>query len=374
MKQTLSLKLGQQLTMTPQLQQAIKLLQLSALDLQQEIQTTLESNPMLEYEGDVGVEDDSEASADSELDDLAAPEATPQNLEDPMGGDLATDDFAAGSDDVATEDVASLPDGIGDDLPVDSSWEDVYPTTSSLPATDNDFDPLANRTAPTTLADHMVWQLNLTPMAPSDQVIAMSIIDALDSNGLLAQSTEEIWRGLVGEQSDEDASVDVDVDQISHDDVCAVLERLQAFDPLGVAARDLQECLLLQLKPLHEDTPWLDEATTLITDHLDLLGAKDFSTLRRRTKLSDAELAQVVDLIQNAESATRSRHRGGGHGLHRPRCGREERRGSLGGGAEFGNRAPGAGQSALREHGTRDGQGRQTANTCAITCRKHAGS
>lgn len=298
MKQTLSLKLGQQLTMTPQLQQAIKLLQLSALDLQQEIQTTLESNPMLEYEGDVGVEDDSEASADSELDDLAAPEATPQNLEDPMGGDLATDDFAAGSDDVATEDVASLPDGIGDDLPVDSSWEDVYPTTSSLPATDNDFDPLANRTAPTTLADHMVWQLNLTPMAPSDQVIAMSIIDALDSNGLLAQSTEEIWRGLVGEQSDEDASVDVDVDQISHDDVCAVLERLQAFDPLGVAARDLQECLLLQLKPLHEDTPWLDEATTLITDHLDLLGAKDFTTLRRRTKLSDAELAQVVDLIR----------------------------------------------------------------------------
>ena len=150
MKQTLALKLGQQLTMTPQLQQAIRLLQLSSLDLQQEIQTVLESNPMLEL-------NDEEPSSTEDL------------TGDSLDSAYDTADQTAGD---ATAESGELPDvnaeldqPMGEDLPVDSNWDDVYTNTSSLPAADSDFDPLANRTEEQSLTDHLLWQLNLTPMA-----------------------------------------------------------------------------------------------------------------------------------------------------------------------------------------------------------------
>ncbi len=271
MKQTLALKLGQSLTMTPQLQQAIRLLQLSALDLQQEIQTTLESNPMLEM---------SEDNEPAETLDQADPE--PQSE-----AESATEVLDPEVPDVNDQ----LDQPMGDELPVDSSWEDVYSNTSSLPAPDSDYDPLANRSAEETLADHLEWQLNLTPMAQSDRLIAEAIIDAVEPSGMLTISTEDLWQSL------QDPSIPVE-DRCTHDDVCAVLARVQQFDPIGVAARDLRECLALQLVQLPADTPWLDEANSLVADHLDLLGAKDFANLKRRTKLTEAELSQVVALIR----------------------------------------------------------------------------
>ncbi|MEM7096864.1 MAG: RNA polymerase factor sigma-54 [Pseudomonadota bacterium] len=277
MKQTLALKLGQNLTMTPQLQQAIKLLQLSALDLQAEIQEALESNPLLELSED----HEADGGSDDQLDQEAF-SSSDNTLEGDTAGNANTDA------DVDQQ----LEAPLGDDLPVDSNWEDTYPTTSSLPAADSDFDPLANKSEAQTLTDHLIWQLNLTPMAASDQVIAMSIIDALDTNGFLTQTTHELWQALLEQQpSDGD-------DQITEEDVIGVLSRVQEFDPLGVAARDVQECLMLQLNALDPHTDMLDEAKLLIREHLDLLGSKDFNTLRRKTKFSDDTLAACMTLIR----------------------------------------------------------------------------
>lgn len=275
MKQTLALKLGQSLTMTPQLQQAIRLLQLSALDLQQEIQSTLEENPMLELSEEGG--DDAAAEADA-VDDT--------------GLELDTGSADSVDAEVEVPDVnAELEQPMGEEMPVDSSWEDVYPNSSSLPAPDSDYDPLANKSADQTLADHLIWQLNLTPMAASDRLIAMSLIDAIDANGMLTASTEDIYESLYNERVPED-------ERISHTDVCAVLARIQEFDPIGVGARDLKECLLLQLAQLEPSTPWLDEARSLIDNHMALLGSKDFTTLKRKTKLSEEDLAAVLGLVR----------------------------------------------------------------------------
>ena len=285
MKQTLSLKLGQSLTMTPQLQQAIRLLQLSALDLQQEIQTTLETNPMLEMTDEFAEANGEDASEGEDL-SIEATEAAAD-----LDG-LPGEDTSVAAEPEVPDVNSELDQPMAEEIPVDSSWEDIYPNSSNLPAGDADYDPLANQSVDQSLADHLFWQLNLTPMAPSDRVIAMNVIDAIDPNGMLTVSTEEIWQTLYD-------SAQPAEDQASHEDVCAVLARIQEFDPIGVGARDLRECLSLQLAQLNPETPWLDEAVQLVDTHLDLLGAKDFTTLKRKTKLSEVDLAQVVALIQS---------------------------------------------------------------------------
>ena len=266
--------------MTPQLQQAIKLLQLSALDLQQEIQQALDSNPLLELSdenslpvGDQAVDEGAQIENQQGLNELVQPE----------GG-------ADGQYDAEVDKQIEKP--MGDDLPVDSNWEDTYPTSSTpttSQASDSDFDPLANKSAYETLSDHLLWQLNLTPMADSDRLIAMAIIDAIDNSGFLTQSTPEICAGLQNQSETAD---------VEEEDVDAVLQRIQDFDPIGVGARDLKECLLLQLMMLPSNTPFVSAAQVLIEQYLDLLGSKDFTTLRRRSKLDDEELAGAMALIR----------------------------------------------------------------------------
>jgi RNA polymerase sigma-54 factor len=290
MKQTLSLKLGQSLTMTPQLQQAIRLLQLSALDLQQEIQTTLESNPLLEmadeYDEDIVDEASGEVLSEGVEPSIEATEAAAA-----LDG-LPSEDTAVGAEPDVPDVNAQLDQPMAEDMPVDSSWEDVYPNSSNLPAGDADYDPMANRSVDQTLADHLLWQLNLTSMAPSDRVIAMNIIDAIDPSGMLTADTQDIWQSIYDNSQPAD-------EQASHEDVCAVLARIQEFDPIGVGARDLKECLSLQLAQLDPDTPWLHETIQLVDAHLDLLGAKDFTTLKRKTKLNEDDLALVIGLIKS---------------------------------------------------------------------------
>src|SRR5690606_26087716 len=217
MKQSLQLKLGQQLTMTPQLQQAIKLLQLSTLDLQQEIQSALDSNPMLE----VGEEGEEEGSAPA-----AADLATPLN-----GHDSA----ATTVDNPDTESASEWQNDIPEDLPVDTRWEEVYQSSSGSGSggEDSDFDFDARNGTTDSLQDHLQWQLNLTRMSDTDRSIATAIIDAIDTNGRLTISPEEILEGMPAD--------------IELDEVVAVLHRIQQFDPPGVAGRDLRECLLIQL-------------------------------------------------------------------------------------------------------------------------------
>ena len=320
MKQSLSIKLGQQLKMTPQLQQAIRLLQLSTLELEQEIQDSIDANPMLETEDDWADSPDNEsADAQDDFSDGEVPLevgdfAAEHNDGDP--GDDFNDDLAA-----ADRDLADLPDnygeemisndvameGIGesevsdqlheplaDDIPVDSNWDDIYPQTPSGASGDSDYDAGANDSAEETLESHLLWQLNLTHMAESDRIIAFAIIDAITDDGLLGISINDICATLAQNHQGADAPP-------TEDEVCEILQRIQRFDPVGVGARDLRECLLIQLDQLDEATPWLKEAKLLVDQFLALLGSKDFAALVRQTQLTEHELSQVVALIRTLQ-------------------------------------------------------------------------
>ena len=320
MKQSLSIKLGQQLKMTPQLQQAIRLLQLSTLELEQEIQDSIDANPMLETEDDWADSPDNEsADAQDDFSDGEVPLevgdfAAEHNDGDP--GDDFNDDLAA-----ADRDLADLPDnygeemisndvameGIGesevsdqlheplaDDIPVDSNWDDIYPQTPSGASGDSDYDAGANDSAEETLESHLLWQLNLIPMAESDRIIAFAIIDAITDDGLLGISINDICATLAQNHQGADAPP-------TEDEVCEILQRIQRFDPVGVGARDLRECLLIQLDQLDEATPWLKEAKLLVDQFLALLGSKDFAALVRQTQLTEHELSQVVALIRTLQ-------------------------------------------------------------------------
>jgi RNA polymerase sigma-54 factor len=283
MKQSLQLKLGQQLTMTPQLQQAIRLLQLSTMDLQQEIQQALDSNPMLETAED----DDPDTSAEQILDQDSHAETNAKDgpMESLEG--TATDSPGDGS-----EWDGSLPE----DLPVDTQWDDLLPSGSAPPpqgddGADTDFE--GRNAASESLREQLLWQLNLTRLSEIDRLIALAIIDSTDDNGRLVVDLEDIHQSLAAELAPE---VELDLDE-----VVAVLHRLQQFEPAGVCTRDLQECLLVQLQQLPPTTPWLDQARLILSRHINQLGSGDYSQILRRTRLKESELREVLTLIQTLD-------------------------------------------------------------------------
>ncbi|KAA1176445.1 RNA polymerase factor sigma-54 [Marinobacter salinexigens] len=284
MKASLQLKLGQSLTMTPQLQQAIRLLQLSTLDLQQEIQQALESNPMLE------TNEDDEQPEPAAADNSETSNDTDTSADSESLTDSSSDwDEPEDAPDWASEN--EVPDNIPDDLPVDTAWDDIYqsapaPAVRNDDENDHDFE---TRNSPTeTLQDHLEWQLNLTPLSEGDLAIAHSLLDAVDERGYLTSPLEEIHAGLIDESDEEPLELD---------EVEAVLHRLQHFDPPGVFARDLQECLLIQLNQLPPDTPWLAQARLVITHYINLLGNRDYAQLLRRSRLKEDQLREVLALI-----------------------------------------------------------------------------
>ena len=290
MKASLQLKLGQSLTMTPQLQQAIRLLQLSTLDLQQEIQQALDSNPMLE----TAEEDDHDPGAESESEHgdtgTSSGDSDTEVSSDDSPGDSSSDwDEPENGPDWNSE--TDAPDNIPDELPVDTAWEDIYQTApASAPKDDdeNDADFETRNSPAETLQDHLEWQLNLTTLSERDQAIAHALLDAVDHRGYLTTSVEDIHAGL---------SDDTDDDPLDLDEVEAVLRRLQHFDPPGVFARDLQECLMIQLNQLPDDTPWVRQARQVVTQFLHLLGNRDYAQLLRRSRLKEDQLREVLALI-----------------------------------------------------------------------------
>ena len=286
MKASLQLKMGQSLTMTPQLQQAIRLLQLSTLDLQQEIQQALESNPMLETSED---DDHAEASEIEDRDQNGQNDSEPSQ-EDHSADSPATDwDESESAPDWSSEN--QMPENIPEDLPVDTAWDDIYqsaPAPASRGDDENDSD-FETRNSPTeTLQDHLEWQLNLTPLSDRDRAIAHALLDAVDVRGYLTSPIDDIHAGLLDESEE---------DPLELDEVEAVLHRLQHFDPPGVFARDLQECLLIQLNQLPPDTPWLRQARLVVTQFLHLLGNRDYAQLLRRSRLKEDQLKEVLSLI-----------------------------------------------------------------------------
>jgi RNA polymerase sigma-54 factor len=300
-KQTLSLKLGQQLTMTPQLQQAIRLLQLSSLDLQQEVQEVLEVNPMLEVDEDEPLADGNAETSEPDADAGELPVADSDNPVSAAETGAEAADADADSESLRDTD-AEWEQPIPEDLPVDTSWDDVYESAPApaAPAADEDWNFDDSRSAGETLQDHLLWQLNLTPMSRIDQLIATAIIDAIDNDGMLTVSIADLLASLNPLPAGADDEVGIDPAYvIEEDEILAVLKRIQQFDPTGIAARDLPECLALQLTALGPETPWKPQALELVTSYLDLLAARDFTALKRKTRLSEDDLAKVVTLIQS---------------------------------------------------------------------------
>ena len=281
MKQSLQLRLGQQLTMTPQLQQAIRMLQLSTLELQMEIQQALDSNLMLEE----AEEDDSTEDWDSEREELTATNAAEQLAE--QRAEDHNDDASHGDDSYGEHSLDS--EAMPDELPVDSVWDDIYePPLATHAAAEDDREFEHGDTSSDSLREHLLWQMQMAQLSPTDRDIAEAIIDAVGDDGLLATTLDDLLEGL---QQDDP--------EIEMDEVIAVLHTVQHFDPTGVAARDLRECLCLQCRALPEQTPWRNEALRLLDKHFDLLAGRDYTQLKRQMKLDDEGLGQITRLIQS---------------------------------------------------------------------------
>jgi RNA polymerase sigma-54 factor len=268
MKQSIQLRLGQHLTMTPQLQQAIRLLQLSTLELQLEVQGVLDSNLMLEV-------DEGEAPTPAELAEEARERST---SETPDSGE---------------KEVSAQSETIPEDLPVDTNWEDTYDmgsTSYSAPADSDNRDFFETHSGEgQSLHEHLLWQLDLTPFTDLDHVIAEAIIDSINDDGYLTVSLEELHESL-----GLDPELEIGVEEIQ-----AVLHRIQHFDPVGVGARDPAECLLIQLQQMDADVPWRKQAMELVGQHVNLLGNRDYNQIMRRMKLGESELQGILKLIQS---------------------------------------------------------------------------
>ena len=255
--------------MTPQLQQAIKLLQLSTLDLQQEIQEALDSNPLLEVDDN----SDNDTVEKSKLDAEADAAAT------------------ASTDTSMDTNEALEKNELPDELPIDSTWDEYY-SASSAPApgpASNDDETVFQGETTDNIQDHLLWQMRLTPFSDIDRAIAIAIIDSIDESGYLTVTVEDILQSV----NTEDMEEPVEVDEIE-----CVLKRIQMFDPIGSGSRTPQECLLVQLKQFAPDTPWLKEAKILIEDYADLLGSKDYRTLMRKSRLKEDDLRESMRLLQ----------------------------------------------------------------------------
>ena len=263
MKQSIQLRLGQQLTMTTHLQKAIRLLQLSTLDLRQEIQEVLDSNMMLENAEEVerfGVRSLCESpeaagtAADPEL------EVRPESM--------------------------LLPD----ELPVDVEWTDHYdgylPGSGAPGQEVSEFDIFARQSKTPTLRDHLHWQLNLSRLDETNLAIATAIVDAINEDGYFTVTLEELLDTFEGMD-------------LTPEEVEVVLHRVQALDPPGVGARNLRECLLIQLRHLPEGTGIRDLAIDVCDRHFEALSRNDTEHVRRALRLSVRNMAEIIALIRS---------------------------------------------------------------------------
>lgn len=277
MKPSLQLRLGQQLTMTPQLQQAIRLLQLSTIELQQEIQEALDANPLLEAEEDYEQLNGSDEHGLGELSSERSNGASDEGADD------------SGSEEPYEPDTgeAMTSQDISDDLPLDNHWDDLV---SAAPVTSGNYngdeDTIYQGETSETLQSYLRWQMELTPFSDTDRAIAEIIIEAIDESGFLTIGCEDILESL-------------GMDEVEADEVEAVLKRIQLFDPIGVGARSVQESLLVQLRQFDPATPMLAEARQLISQHADLLANRDFRTLMKLTRLKEDELRDAMKLIHS---------------------------------------------------------------------------
>jgi len=277
MKQTLQLKLTQHLTLTPQLQQSIRLLQLSTIELNAEVERMLQENPLLEKaEGEDGAHPEelplagparaAEAQARGEAD------SAPGGANDaPGAGDGGDRPDADERGDYG--DYASGPDWSGGGAGSDDDDDRYYPQQAAL----------------STLRDHLYGQLAVLNLPLRDRQIVAALIDAVDEDGYLGATAEELTELFPEEFA------------IEPDEISIALRFLQSFEPAGVGARNAAECLGLQLKALPESTPWRAEALKVVTEHLPLLAARDFTRLKRLLHTDDAGVRSVRALVMRLD-------------------------------------------------------------------------
>ncbi|MBK8455208.1 MAG: RNA polymerase factor sigma-54 [Thiofilum sp.] len=274
LKQGLDIRLGQSLSMTPQLQQAIRLLQLSSIELEAEIQQALEENPLLQVEDE---------------DYAPSPEATEPfervSSEQTETYEASEEEFAP----VELGEDTSLNQDIPDDIEaLDTNWNEVYDSPSH--ADDGDINAFIENQADSSddLQSHLLWQINMSNLSTIDKYIAEILISCLDGAGYLTESLEDIHLRLNDE-------IPIDLE-----DIQCVLTYIQQLDPLGVGARHLGECLLIQLKQLPSNE--LQQITiTLVEKHLDLLEQRHYKEIMKRLKISQTQLEDAVKLLRTLQ-------------------------------------------------------------------------
>jgi len=270
MKQTLQLKLSQHLTLTPQLQQSIRLLQLSTVELNAEVERMLQENPLLEK---VDGDDDAPPPGPPLAGDIpSSPAEAPPRDADESGGAAAGDESRDRTEGVDRTDFEDYSGG-------DSDWG------GSGPSDDDEDGFYPQQVAISTLREHLLSQLAMLNLPLRDRRLVGALIDALDEDGYLHISLEEVAEMFPDE-------LDIDPDEIS-----IALKYLQSFEPAGVGARDAAECLALQLKALPETTPYRADALKVVTEHLPLLAARDFTRLKRLLHTDDAGVRAMRALV-----------------------------------------------------------------------------
>ena len=253
MKPSLQLKLSQHLALTPQLQQSIRLLQLSTLELEQELEKFLQENPLLEREEEEYASA-KPASSDSE------PDGTADTVSETTLPSSADDESWSGEESSYASSAGSFDDD-------DSDYHDVQAATTSL-------------------REHLSWQLGLMSLPDRDRTLVQCLIDALDDNGYLTQSLQELVETLPPEM------------EIEPEELQIALNHLQYFDPTGVGARDAKECLALQLEALPADDSQI-LALKIVRNHLDLLAGRDFLKLKKYIECDDDQLRDAQFLIRS---------------------------------------------------------------------------
>jgi len=309
MKQGLQLKFSQNLSLTPQLQQAIKLLQLSTLELNQEIDLLMQTNPLLER-GDDG-EDEYGNATDNSEDEVTLNTTSndgnvaedPQNIEDnndfslDISNDKTNTEFTDNNSESTQSESTDFEQNTADytaDHPVDHSAEfnDDYDEFSngslwdenSTPS-DDDSDFKQQETMQISLRDHLISQLKLMPLSERDQTLVLLLVDSINEDGYLEESLEDIVEQMPLE-------LEMEVLELN-----TALRHIQNLDPAGVGARNLSECLLLQLELLPKYTPHLVLAKLVAKHYLPVLGARDFAKLRKELGCDEATLKNVQQLI-----------------------------------------------------------------------------
>jgi RNA polymerase sigma-54 factor len=265
-KPALQLRINQQLALTPQLQQAIRLLQLSSIELETELREALESNPLLEL--------DEAETQDEAVDGIASPSVPAQNSD--------SVDASANGDDSAP----AMREELDYSEPMDLGVERF---DYGSPSSDDAEGMESQDQEPEDLRDHLLWQLNLTPLSPRDRAIGATLIEAIDDDGYLHESNEVLQNNLAG------------LHQVGVDEVEAMRHRIQHFDPIGVASRSLSECLRVQLDAFDPATPGHATARTLANNHLEALARNDRSRLCKQLRTDAEDLDAAIALIRSLD-------------------------------------------------------------------------